>query len=119
MIDPYVYKVTDVVRVVDGDTIDARLGLGFGITAAFRFRLLGVDTPESFGRAAEPAGKVAAAFTSAWLEERKGRLFARTYKGSQTAVGLGDGAFGRWLADIFTGDGEHLTDALIARRMST
>lgn len=119
MTDPYVYKIAEVVRVVDGDTIDARLSLGFGITATFRFRLFGVDTAESFGRAAEPAGKVAAEFTSAWLTERRGRLYARTYKGSQSAVGLGDGAFGRWLADIFTDNGEHLTDALIARRMST
>lgn len=35
-------------RVVDGDTVDARIDMGFKIIYEERIRLLGLDTPESF-----------------------------------------------------------------------
>ena len=42
----YTYKVT-IVRVVDGDTIDVDIDLGFGMTYSNqRIRLSGIDTPE-------------------------------------------------------------------------
>ena len=114
-LEPYVYEVAEVIRVVDGDTIDCRLALGFGLTAAFRFRLANVDTPETYGPLRVEAGKAATAFTDAWLGQRQDRLRARTFKGSRATVGLGDGAFGRWLADIWCWPtGEHLADALVA-----
>lgn len=104
--DLYLYRVTEIIKVVDGDTIDLRLSLGFGLTAALRIRLAGVNAYEMFGARAEPRGKEAAAFVSAWLDERgNGRtdttgLYVRTYKTSQSTVGIGDGAFGRWAADV-------------------
>jgi micrococcal nuclease len=43
---PYTYKAI-VVRVVDGDTVDVDIDLGFGVWFSNqRIRLLGVDTPE-------------------------------------------------------------------------
>ena len=42
----YTYKAT-LDRVVDGDTIDANIDLGFDITIHKRIRLAGIDTPES------------------------------------------------------------------------
>ena len=42
----YIYKIT-VTRVVDGDTIDAIIHLGFDITIKKRIRLYGIDTPET------------------------------------------------------------------------
>jgi len=45
--DPYVYRVKSVNRVVDGDTIDVDIDLGFDVSLAKRVRLAGVDTPES------------------------------------------------------------------------
>jgi micrococcal nuclease len=45
--DPYIYRVKKVIRVVDGDTIDASIDLGFDISLEKRVRLSGVDTPES------------------------------------------------------------------------
>ena len=45
--DPYIYKIKKVVKVVDGDTIDAEFDLGFDISYAARIRLSGIDTPES------------------------------------------------------------------------
>ncbi len=45
--DPYVYKIRSVHKVVDGDTIDADIDLGFNISLTKRIRLADVDTPES------------------------------------------------------------------------
>ena len=43
----YEYNVT-VTKVVDGDTVDVDIGLGFGMTyKKQRVRLMGIDTPES------------------------------------------------------------------------
>ena len=42
----YIYKAK-LDRVVDGDTIDANINLGFDITIHKRIRLTGIDTPES------------------------------------------------------------------------
>ena len=43
----YEYAVKEVVRVVDGDTIDVLIDLGFDLTKKERIRLAGIDTPES------------------------------------------------------------------------
>ena len=45
--DPYIYRIKSVGRVVDGDTIDAAIDLGFDISLTKRIRLAGIDTPES------------------------------------------------------------------------
>ena len=45
--DPYIYRIKSVGRVVDGDTIDADIDLGFSISLEKRIRLAGIDTPES------------------------------------------------------------------------
>ena len=109
----YDYRV-EVVRVVDGDTLDLRVDLGFYTSMTMRFRLLGVDTPER----REQGWSDASLFTAGWLEARKGLLRARTAKAD---------SFGRWLADVYatpTGiDGvvseagvdvrQHLSDDLI------
>jgi len=43
----YEYRVKKVLKVVDGDTIDVDLDLGFDISFTQRVRLAGIDTPES------------------------------------------------------------------------
>jgi len=43
----YEYKVKEVVRVIDGDTVDLILDLGFGLFKKERVRIAGVDTPEA------------------------------------------------------------------------
>ena len=60
-----------VIKVVDGDTVDVDIDLGFGVTLTDeRVRIMGIDTPESrtsdrveklFGKAAGCAGFLAAA----------------------------------------------------------
>lgn len=66
----YVYECK-VLNVVDGDTIDVELDLGFNIKLKERVRLIGVDTPEVYGPKAEPAGAVATQFTKDWIEKRQ------------------------------------------------
>ena len=41
----YTYKA-HIANVVDGDTVDALIFLGFNLTAKLRLRLAGIDTPE-------------------------------------------------------------------------
>jgi micrococcal nuclease len=43
----YEYHVRKVTKVVDGDTIDVDIDLGFDISFSSRVRLAGIDTPES------------------------------------------------------------------------
>ena len=52
----YEYFVKEVKNVVDGDTIDVVIDLGFDILFASRVRLAGIDTPES--RTTDKAEKV-------------------------------------------------------------
>ena len=43
----YEYRVKKITNVVDGDTIDVDIDLGFSISYSQRVRLAGIDTPES------------------------------------------------------------------------
>ena len=43
----FIYNITAVEKIVDGDTIDAVFDLGFDVRICNRIRLLGIDTPES------------------------------------------------------------------------
>ena len=42
----YEYRIKEVVKVVDGDTVDIILDLGFGLFKKERVRIAGIDTPE-------------------------------------------------------------------------
>jgi micrococcal nuclease len=44
--EPFVYRLKAVAKVVDGDTVDLDLDLGFSITLRQRVRLYGIDAPE-------------------------------------------------------------------------
>jgi micrococcal nuclease len=43
----YEYRIKKVLKIVDGDTIDVDIDLGFDISFTQRVRLAGIDTPES------------------------------------------------------------------------
>ena len=67
----YRYKV-DVTRIVDGDTVDVDIDLGFGMTyKKQRVRLMGIDTPESRTRDLEEKfyGKQSKAFLTSLIEK--------------------------------------------------
>lgn len=82
----YDYAVTEVARVVDGDTVDLRIDLGFHMGALLRFRILGLDTPER----GQPGWAEATQTARDWLAGRT--LRASTSKAD---------SFGRWLADVY------------------
>jgi len=89
----------EVLRVVDGDTLDLRIDLGFKIETRIRVRLYGIDTPETFGvkkgSAEWKAGKQASAFASSWIA--KGAKFTvRSHDGKK----LGKGKYGRWIVEV-------------------
>ena len=105
----YTYKAT-LRRVVDGDTVDLDVDLGFYMTAALRFRVLGVDTPELRGGTDETKAKAreAKAFVEAELSKAT-RIYIATEKAD---------SFGRWLAWVnYWVDGDtaprDLTDEII------
>ena len=66
--DPYIYRIKSVGRVVDGDTIDADIDLGFDISLTKRIRLAGIDTPES--RTTDKAEKALGLDAKNWLKHR-------------------------------------------------
>jgi micrococcal nuclease len=66
--DPYIYRVRQVHNVVDGDTIDVDIDLGFDISLAKRVRLAGIDTPES--RTRDAYEKKLGLESKDWLKHR-------------------------------------------------
>lgn len=66
--DPYVYRIKSVGKVVDGDTVDTDIDLGFDISLTKRIRLAGVDTPES--RTADKYEKKLGLESKEWLKHR-------------------------------------------------
>ena len=66
--DPYIYRIKQVLRVVDGDTIDASIDLGFDIALEKRIRLAGVDTPES--RTTDLKEKAMGLESKEWLKKK-------------------------------------------------
>lgn len=92
----YRYKV-DVTRIVDGDTVDVDIDLGFGMTyKKQRVRLMGIDTPESRTRNLEEKfyGLQSKAFLTSLIEEAKEIQLVSHEKGK----------FGRILGEIFDPD---------------
>jgi len=45
--DPYIYRIKKINSIIDGDTIDCTIDLGFDISLDKKIRLAGIDTPES------------------------------------------------------------------------
>ena len=89
----YSYFVKSVDRVVDGDTVDISIDLGFDLTKKERVRLAGIDTPESRTKdlAEKKMGYQAKDFLEMHLMEAK-RLTVKTEK---------DGKYGRMLGWLY------------------
>ena len=64
----YEYRVKKLVGVVDGDTIDVEIDLGFDISIFKRVRLAGIDTPES--RTSDKYEKTLGLESKAYLKQR-------------------------------------------------
>ena len=94
----YTYFVKSVDRVVDGDTIDISIDLGFDLTKKERVRLAGIDTPEK--RTKNPKekemGYQATEFLEMHLMEAK-KLTVKTEK---------EGKFGRMLGWLYKSEND-------------
>jgi micrococcal nuclease len=64
----YEYRVKKLTGVVDGDTIDVEIDLGFNVSYAQRVRLAGIDTPES--RTTDKAEKVLGLESKEYLKSK-------------------------------------------------
>jgi len=82
-------------RVVDGDTIDVVLDLGFNILHKCRVRLYGIDTPESRTRNLDEKarGKLAGSFLKEAIDKGKKVVIQTKLKDSK-------GKFGRVLGEV-------------------
>ena len=88
----YTYKIK-LDRVVDGDTIDAYIDLGFDVSVKKRIRFMGINTPESRTRDLEEKAKGLAA------KERVKELLEGCENIKLTSHGVGK--YGRCLGELF------------------
>jgi micrococcal nuclease len=104
------YDVT-VIKVVDGDTVDVDIDLGFGVCLKDeRVRIMGIDTPES--RTSDEVEKLfgtAAKHRLYELLKDGGKLITTEDKNGEDMKGK----FGRILGDFRTPNGKLVTDILI------
>jgi|TARA_R110000796_G_C14549000_1_gene433638 micrococcal nuclease len=102
----YEYSCT-VDRVVDGDTCDVVLDLGFDILYRCRVRLYGIDTPESRTRDADEKirGKLASAFLQEAIDNGTKVVIETKLKDSK-------GKFGRVLGNVLV-DGININQLMI------
>jgi micrococcal nuclease len=99
--DPYIYRIRAIHKVVDGDTIDAAIDLGFDISLTKRIRLAGVDTPES--RTTDAKEKALGLEVKEWLKKK---LEGQTDIIVKTELPDSTEKYGRILGYLFIGDKE-------------
>ena len=106
----YEYRAR-VIKVIDGDTVDVDIDLGFGVWLKDeRVRIMGIDTPESRTR-----DKVEKKFGLAAKARLKELLGATPILKTQVGKGGEDmkGKFGRILGDFLTEDGKKCGELLV------
>ena len=101
----YNFRVIEINRVLDGDTIDVTIDLGFDLYKKERVRVAGVDTPEKRTRDLEEKelGKDA----TNWLKEKlEGAVAGDDDLVIRTELVGGVGKYGRLLGWLYIGDGD-------------
>ena len=84
-------------RVVDGDTLDCDIDLGFHLTLTERVRLMGIDTPET--RTRDPIEKANGLKSKSFVED-----FVALRDGNVILKVHGFGKFGRPLVELYKDD---------------
>jgi len=106
----YEYKVK-VVKVVDGDTVDVDIDLGFGVWLKDeRVRIMGIDTPES--RTRDKVEKKFGLASKARLKELLDKTAILKTQVNKNGEDM-KGKFGRILGDFVANDGRMVTDILV------
>jgi len=101
----YNFRVVEINRVVDGDTIDVTIDLGFDLFKKERVRVAGVDTPEKRTRDLEE--KELGIEATNWLKEKlDGAISGDDDLIIRTELVGGVGKYGRLLGWLYIGDSE-------------
>jgi len=100
----YIYKAI-VDRVVDGDTFDCIVDLGFNIIAKMRFRLRNINTPEVRGKEREE-GLIVKEYVKGLIENKE--VLIETFK---------LGKYGRYIVEIYLDNNEELSTHLLDKGM--
>ena len=99
----YNFRVTQIDKVLDGDTIDVTIDLGFDLYKKERVRIAGVDTPEKRTRNLEE--KALGIDATNWLKEKLETTIAGDDELSvRTELVGGVGKYGRLLGWLYIGD---------------
>lgn len=101
---PYIYRCV-ITRVIDGDTVDMTIDVGFRLTTVQRVRLLGVNTAEMNDRDPELRAKALAAkvYVESWVANNPSPM-VHTFKAD---------SFGRWLGVVYNTQGQSLNQRLV------
>ena len=101
----YNFRVTEINRVLDGDTIDVTIDLGFDLFKKERVRIAGVDTPEKRTRNLEE--KELGIDATNWLKDKlEGAISGDDDLVIRTELVGGTGKYGRLLGWCYIGDAE-------------
>ena len=101
----YNFRVTEIVKVLDGDTIDVIIDLGFDLYKKERVRIAGVDTPEKRTRNLEE--KALGIDATNWLKKELEDVLAGDDELIvRTELHGGTGKYGRLLGWLYVGDEE-------------
>ena len=99
----YNFRVTEINRVLDGDTIDVTIDLGFDLYKKERVRVAGVDTPEKRTKNLEE--KALGIEATNWLKEKlEGAINGDDELSVRTELVGGVGKYGRLLGWLYIGD---------------
>ena len=104
--DDFVRSV-EVLRVVDGDTVDVLVDLGFSTHRKIRVRLDGIDAPET--RTRDAAEKLRGYAAKSWLEEK---LVQAQVVSIKTIKSGSTGKYGRYLGILYA-DGINLNQRMV------
>ena len=101
----YNFRVTEINKVLDGDTIDVTIDLGFDLYKKERVRIAGVDTPEKRTRNLEE--KALGIDATDWLKGKlEGAINGDDDLVIRTELEGGVGKYGRLLGWLYIGDGD-------------
>ena len=99
----YNFRVVSIDKVVDGDTIDVTIDLGFDLFKKERVRVAGIDTPEKRTRNLEE--KALGLDATAWIKEHlEGAINGDDDLIIRTELDGGVGKYGRLLGWLYIGD---------------
>ena len=99
----YNFRVVSIDKVVDGDTIDVTIDLGFDLSKKERVRVAGIDTPEKRTRNLEE--KALGLDATAWIKDKlEGAVDGDDDLIIRTELDGGVGKYGRLLGWLYIGD---------------